>query len=235
MPTGNVTVLEDCRVFVGGIDLSGQANQVGMGAAVTFNDVTSFGSANWAENRPGTRTSRLDVTTYLDESLTTTALDVGTTGLICTVCDDDAEFSDGYSLSGVSMSLGREMPIGEVLRQPVGLVGSGKMWHGELLLPRATRAAGGTGSIRQLGAVLSTQRVYASLHIFSATGGTVTATVQSAALVGFGSPTSRVSFSAASSGAQTLSTAGAITDQFWRISWTQTASSASFAVFVGIE
>jgi hypothetical protein len=109
------------------------------------------------------------------------------------------------------------------------------MWHGELLLPRATRAAGGTGSIRQLGAVLSTQRVYASLHIFSATGGTVTATVQSAALVGFGSPTARVSFSAASSGAQTLSTAGAITDQFWRISWTQTASSASFAVFVGVE
>jgi hypothetical protein len=236
MATGTATVLTDARVFVGGYDLSGQANQVASGAAVTMADVTSFGSAGWAEARPGIISSRLDVTTYQDDATVGTGLAAGTTGLVVSVCDDDAEFATGWGFSAVTLGDVREMQVGEVYKSQLSLAGTGSMFQGELLLPRTVDTNGGTGSIRQLGAVAADERVYANLHVFAVSGGGVTVTVQSAALVGFGSPTSRISFSAASAvGSQTSSTAGAITDQFWRVSWTQTATSATFAVLVGIQ
>jgi hypothetical protein len=235
MATGSVKVLEDARVYVAGLDLSGQANDVTMAAAAAMNDVTTYGSEGWQEQRPGLKSSKLDVVTFLSESLVGTTLDPGGSALICTVVEDDSQDAVGYSFSGLSMSLGREGKIGEVFRQPINLAGTGRAFDGELILPRATRTAGASGTARQFGAVASGEAVYASLHIFSATGGTVTATVQSDDSSGFGSPTSRIAFAGASSGAQQLSTAGAITDSWWRVTWTQTASSASFAVLVGIQ
>ena len=64
-----------------------------------------------------------------------------------------------------------------------------------------------------------------AFHAFSfgGTTPTITVIVQSAALVGFGSPTTRLSFTLANGvTSEMLSVAGPITDAFWRVSYTVT-------------
>lgn len=237
MPTGTVRTMTDARVFVGGFDLSGQANQVDIPTASgSMNDVTTFGSGGDAEFRPGIRKTQINVSTYVDEALIGSALRVGTSGLVCTVCDDDAEFAPGWSIDGVSMSNNREMVPGGVVKAALSLEGTGKLYHGELLLPRTVDTNGGNGSSRQLGAVAADERLYASLHVFAVTGGGLTVKVQSDNATGFPSATDRISFTAATAvGSQFASVAGAITDDWFRVSWQQTATSATFAVLVGVQ
>jgi hypothetical protein len=236
MPTGSVTVLQDARVYAAGLDLSGQANQVGMGATVAMNDVTSFDSGGWTETRPGLKSGRLDVTTYLDESLVGTTLEAGAQDLVVSVADDDEFGSYGLAMSSVAATVGEEGAVGEVLRQPINFVGSGAMFQGRLMLPKAARTVAGNGTELVLGQVAAGQRVYASLHVFAATGGTVTAIVESAAATGMAGATTRITFAAASTpSAQLLSSATTTTNTFWRVRWTQTATSATFAVVVGIQ
>ncbi|HEY9416720.1 MAG TPA: hypothetical protein VIQ30_18350, partial [Pseudonocardia sp.] len=69
-----------------------------------------------------------------------------------------------------------------------------------------------------VGAVASGQFAYAALHVFSA-GTTMTVQVQSAATVGFASPTTRGTFSAATAvgGLWLTRVAGPITDTYWRL------------------
>ncbi len=69
------------------------------------------------------------------------------------------------------------------------------------------------------------------------TGGspTLDVTIESAALVGFGSPTTRMTFSQMTArGAQFASVAGAITDPYWRVKWTLGGSTPGFALVVAI-
>ena len=97
----------------------------------------------------------------------------------------------------------------------------------------------GTGSIVQLGAVSAAQKLYAALHVTAFASITnVIVKIQSATLVGFGSPTDRITFSTATGLTSQYATpvAGAITDQFWRAVWTITgAGSVSIVVPVGIQ
>lgn len=236
MATGNVDVLHDARVYVGAYDLSGQANQVTASASANMLDATSFDSGGWTETRPGLVSGVVTVQTYLDESIAGTDLDPGGSALVSTITTDDAEFSEGYALSGYAATLGKEGAVGDLFASPITLQGSGHAFHGELLMPKAAQSSAGSGTGRQLGAVSADESVYGALHVFAVTGGSVTVLVESDDGAGFASATSRISFAAASSvGAQFLSTSGAITDDYWRVRWTQTASSATFAVLVGIQ
>ena len=117
---------------------------------------------------------------------------------------------------------------------------TGPVVRGTLMHPTTTaRSTSSTGTARQLGAVSATQSVYAALHVLSVSGTstpTLTVTVQSDT-VGFATPTSRVVFSGATAvGAQFGSAAGAITDDYWRVSWTVSGTNPSFlfGVTIGI-
>ena len=111
-----------------------------------------------------------------------------------------------------------------------------------LIHPDATaRTSSGTGTAWQVGALSSSQRLYAGLHVISASGTTPTLAVKvQSDTVGFGSATDRITFSTATDVAnreQFSSVAGAITDDYWRVSYTIGGSSTptfSFMVCVGI-
>lgn len=110
---------------------------------------------------------------------------------------------------------------------------------GRIFVAAGNKTATGTSGVIQLGAVSSAQRVYAVMHVLSASGTTPTldVTVKSAALVGFGTPTTRLTFAQkTAAGYEFLSAAGAITDQFWRVDYTigGTTPTFSFVVSVGI-
>lgn len=111
--------------------------------------------------------------------------------------------------------------------------------RGNILLPSAARTATGVGTARELGAVSSTQRVFAALHVVAASGTTPTldVVVQSDDNSGMTTPTTRLTFAqATATTSQFQSAAGAITDTWWRVSYTiaGTSPSFSFVVIVGI-
>ncbi len=105
--------------------------------------------------------------------------------------------------------------------------------------PTAAVTTTGTGTARQLGAVTTGQRMYAALHVLSASGGTPTldVVIQSDDNSGMSSATSRITFTQATDiTSQWSSVAGAITDDYWRVSYTIGGSTPSFtfAVVLGI-
>lgn len=115
--------------------------------------------------------------------------------------------------------------------------------RGMIIHPTATaRIASGTGTQQSIGALSATQKMWAALHVVTASGSTpsLTVKVQSATTAdsGFASPTDRITFTAASdiTNPQVSSVTGAITDTRWRVAWTISGSSPSFnfAVCAGI-
>ena len=236
MGTGSATVLTHCQVLAGGVDLSGQANQVTVSPSAVMLDATTYDSGGNSEFRPGLRSIQGTISTFLNETAAGTAMDVGTQGIVLTTTLTNDQASAGYSYDSISMQAGDEYAIGQLLRRNHSFQGTGRAFAGSLLLPKAARTAGGNGTGAELGAVSATQRVYASLHVLSVTGGNVVATVVSDDNGSFTSPTTRLTFTTRTTvGSETLSAAGAIADTHWRVTWTQTASTATFAVLVGIQ
>lgn len=103
--------------------------------------------------------------------------------------------------------------------------------NGVVADPLTTRTATANGTILAMTGPTASQRLYCGLHVEAASGTTpsLTVTIQSATLVGFGSPTTRATFTAATAtGWQFISVAGAITDGFWRAVFTISGTTPSF-------
>lgn len=122
-----------------------------------------------------------------------------------------------------------------------GETGQSPLIHtGVLMAAKAARtSSSNSGTAQQLGAVGASQRIWAALHVFAASGTTpsLAVTVKSDNSVGFGSPTTQITFTSATTAtSEVKSTAGAITDDYWRVDWTisGTTPSFTFAVAIGI-
>ena len=228
-----MTVLCDAQIYAGGVDLTGQANQVTESWSAAIGDKTTFASGCWTEVFPGLKSANLDVQTYLDEALDGGQLEAGVQPLICTVAETNVDLGFGYSLIGAVAEAGREWSLGELVRQPLQIRNSGEAYAGQLLLPKGARTADGNGTAAQLGAVPSGAAIRASLHIFGVTGGNLRVYVESAATSGMGSATDRIDFAAqTTAGGHYGRSTTATTNEWWRVRWTMTASSATFAVLV---
>ena len=106
------------------------------------------------------------------------------------------------------------------------------------IMHNATRTATGNGTARQLGAVSATQKVYATLHVITASvGDTLDVTVESDDNSGMTSATTQLTFTQATAITKEYKTqTGAITDDWWRVAYTiaGTAPSFEFIVLIGI-
>lgn len=242
--------LVNADILCDGLELSPYAREFMPQAEFAELDKTTFASGGWREYLHGLRSMTMTVKGPQDFAASTAAtastpdevlgLNVGSSHVLSAIPLGAAEGNVGYFTQAM-------------LRQVIPLQGQvGELaewsgtWRGRNPLVRGTVAtvatitSTGTGTIHNLGAVASGQRVWASLHLLTAGGTTpsITVTIQSAALVGFGSPTSRISLSAATAkGGQFASTAGPITDAFWRASWSVSGTSPSFAavILIGIQ
>lgn len=106
--------------------------------------------------------------------------------------------------------------------------------RGTLEFNSSTASSGNSTGIQE-GAVASGQRIYANLHVTAAAGSTLDVVIQSDNAGGFGSPTNVITFSQATGiGSQHLSAAGPVTDDYWRVNYTITGGSFTFAVAFGI-
>ena len=111
--------------------------------------------------------------------------------------------------------------------------------EGIIASPLALRTATFVAPIVEHVGPTAAQRLYIGLNVPAATGvGTMVVTLESATLVGFGSPTLRATLpatTAATAGWQFVSVAGAITDAFYRATLTQTgAGNITSQVVIGV-
>lgn len=166
---------------------------------------------------------------------------IGTTAPLSLLPAGSSYGSMGYAMSALELGY---TPIqathGELAMAEVSGVGDGVAVRGFCLHPPATaRTSSANGTATQVGAVSATQRMFASLHVTTVSGTdtpTLTVKVQSAATEG-GSYTDRITFSNATAvGGQWSNVAGAVTDTWWRVTWTISGTNPSFefAVVAGV-
>lgn len=237
-------VISNAKVWLGKYDVSGDVNAVAISYGADIQDATTIGDTSRVR-RPGLKTFAMQLDGFVnpgaglaDEGFNSFVGASDTPVVIGPLTGADGELAFASTLELASYTPGGA--VGEMYAFSASGEGSGDLVRGTLM-HNATRTATGTGASRQLGAVSATQKLYAGLVVTEASGTnpTLAVTVQSAALVGFGTPSTRITFSTANAATAQWATpvSGAITDQFWRVSYTigGTNPSFSFVVFIGIQ
>lgn len=131
--------------------------------------------------------------------------------------------------------------VGEIAMANIGgKARQGPVVRGTVLHPPSTaRTTTGNGTGRQLGALSATQSMYVAVHVTAASGTspTLDLVLESDDNSGFSSATTRNTFTQITdTGWQWAAVAGAVTDDYWRITYTigGTDPSFEFAVIAGI-
>jgi hypothetical protein len=239
-------VLTNARTLIGGGDLSGDVNEVGISATRAEIDVTNYNSGGWNEYIAGLGQAKLTVNGFWE---------AGSLGVV-----DDNAWANFAALGGVTVapqgaadqalcyltnvlesSYDVWGKVGEAASFKLAASSSWPLVRGVIALPPGNAlTASGTGTINNLGAVATGQYLYANLNAlsFAGTSPSIAVVVQSAATSGFGSPTTRITFTTATAaGGQIARVAGPITDAYWRVSYTVTGTTPSIlaGVSFGIQ
>ncbi|MGI5293270.1 hypothetical protein ACQEVF_59535 [Nonomuraea polychroma] len=238
------TVLLNTRIFAAGADLTSRSNKVEMSCEIEDKDATAFRAtddpeAGWKEVLGGLASTSITGSGQWEAGDPGKVDDMAWTNLSgltthpWTVCPLSAAVGDlAYSSSGLITSYKLGEAVGEVAPWEAQAKGSGMLVRGQVAHPPGTaRTASGNGTGLNLGALSASQRLFASLHVLSATGTTpsLTVRVESDADDAWASPTTQATFTAATAaGGQSTEVLGAITDTWWRVAWTITGTSPSF-------
>ena len=235
----------DIRWYVGTIAVSSHAKGATFTSSCEELDTTTIASAGWTEVIAGNKSGAFDLTLMsdatddgLDETLWS-SLAVANTPQSFAI--GSAVGSIGYCFKSLSTSY---VPIegnpGALAMASLSGKSSGPIARGNMLAVDTTAVtSSSTGSAVQVGAVSATKRLYAALHVVSASGTlpTLDVKVQSDNASNFPSATDRITFTQATARTSQLSSvAGAVTDDYWRVSYTVAGTNPSFlfAVIVGI-
>lgn len=240
-------VLTTCQIGLGQYDVSADSAEVATSPlSVIVKDVPNFGSGGYTLKAAALREGGFTIkgwsnfaTGGINANVTSATLGTQQLAYVAvpgTTAGDPATFLRGV-VSDLNLVGGK---VGEVSPFTVAVTQDAAEVVGWLAAPLAARTVTGNGtSVTQAGPT-ATQRVYAGLSITTVTGTTPTCVVklQSAPLANFASPTDRITFTSANAaGWQWGTTAlGAITDGFWRATWTiaGTTPSFTFAAVFGV-
>jgi hypothetical protein len=245
-------ILSNVRLFAGGCDLTSQSNKVDLGGDWEEKDSTTWGSYDPTSGKiakevmGGLFSAKISASGFWDAndlSLVDDAMWASRGARRAwTVCPTGAaEGSLAWLQHAVHSSYQILGSPGDIAPWQASMTGSGTMARGQVAsAPGTPRTATGSGTILDLGAagVPSGHNLLASLHVLSVAGTsspTITAAVQSAATAGFGSPTTRLTFTAATAiDGQWQTITGPITDRYYRLAWTISGTSPSFLVAAAI-
>ncbi len=239
-------VLTNVRYFVGPADLTGQSNKVDLADSMEEKNATNFNSGGAMEVLAGLESVAFASegqwnaggTGYIDDEMWAARRQIEAH----TVCPDTATVGvPAYFTKAVRLSSKLFDAVGEIMPWQLAAAGNWPLARGAVAWSPGTPVtadANGTGV--QLGALAAGQKLYASYHVLSISGGsspTLGITIQSGSSNVFGSPTTQLTFTTASAvGSEVIRTAGtsAITDTWFRAvaDITDGGVSASFLILV---
>ncbi len=236
-------VQTDVGTMMGEFNISGDHNAVGLDITVDTGDDTRYGHtaramkplmSSWVAAGEG-------VQDYAAAGLDVVAAPlIATAGTLITLAPEGTGLTDGnLAYSGPSV-MAEYVPI----QDEVGVLQSfrwraegddkGGIVRGTIML-NAQPGSSGNGTARQLGAVSATQSVYLALH-FIAASASITVTLDSDDNSGMSSATTQITAAAQSApGTQFLSSAGAVTDDYWRVDFTTGGGTFDIIAVVGIQ
>jgi len=232
-------VASNCGIYVGGYEMSGLSNTLSLEIERDLPDCTTFGDA-YRTRLPGLIDARFSAAGYWDaEAVDAVLFDQSDDAEnIATLCGVNSNGGIAYFVRGVQ----GQYQWGSAIGAPATFSVSGSstqspVVRGIVLHRTATAATTGNSTGIQHGAVTSTQRIYAALHVFGVDGTdtpTITVKVQSDDNSGFTSATDRLTFTAATAiGAQWASAGpAAITDDWWRVNYTISGTDPVFGFVV---
>lgn len=234
--------LTDVDMLCSGLDLSCFANTIQCSQEVAEVESTTFCSGGWRTVVPGIRSSMLMASGPTDMATATAAqtssvdeflgVDIGTEYVVSVMPVGATVGEPGWFTQAKMMQRNLlDGSIGDIASHSVTLGGTTPIVRGQVATA-STITATGNGTAANLGAVSATQRIWAAVHTLTV-GGTATPTItvkiQSSTASGFASPTDRITFSAITSKTGLFSsTVGAITDTWWRATWTVSGTNPSF-------
>lgn len=240
-------IFKNARLWIGGYNLSGDVNRLAMALSAELQDKTTLADDGRAR-LPGLLVSAVNADGYWEAGAG--APDAVVDGYFAladvpvSVCPiaGAAAGSRAFTFPAALADYQQSAPVGEIFKFSAGAEASGgvPLVRG-LVLNNAAQVASGDGAAYQLGAVGAGERLYAALHVL-AVSGTATPTlgvkIQSDDNAGMTSPVDRITFADKTAiDYEWASVAGAITDDYWRASFTISGTDPSFlfALIAGIR
>ncbi|MDM4722751.1 hypothetical protein QTQ03_25295 [Micromonospora sp. WMMA1363] len=241
------TILTDVRLFTGGCDLTSANNKLEFVAEVEAKDVTVYRSSgsgqHWTSVIGGIAKGTVQASGFwsagtsdqVDDNLWPGMGGVGAWSW----CPDTADLGAvGWVTQALQANYKILDAVGDVAPWEANASTTGAITRGVVLHPPGTaRTTTGDGTGVEHVAVAAGQNLYANLHVLSVSGTstpTITVVIESdASDTWSGGETTRISFDAATAiGGQSKSVAGAITDTWYRATWTITGTDPSFLFLV---
>ena len=229
------------KVYIGGYDRSGYVNQINMGWKNDLQDSTTVGDSTRIYTA-GLNDIDFSVEGFYDPDSDDTVDkvmwdDIAGETEISWFSSAGTANTTGYGIPATITEYSPDLKIGSLRAFRISAKGYGKSVRITTLDGIVTKTSTGNGTARELGAVSSTQKVYSFIHVVSASGTspTLNVTVASDDAGGFTTPTTRITHSQFSAvGSEVKSTSGAITDTYWRVTYTVGGTTPSFDVIVGV-
>lgn len=218
-------IIRDQKIWFDGYDLTGFLNAVSMQYAAEALDETVIGDSA-RKFKGGLKTVSCGIEGLFDETPDgVLATVIGTQDKILTIGRSGSEGDPVFSFKSMAGQYSPRGAVGELFGFSLQAAATGKLVRGTLMENNSAAGATADGTARQLGAVSASQRLYAGLHVLNSDGSgdqTLDVTIESDATNDFsGSETTRVTFSQVtdSVGGQWQELGGAVTDEWWRVSW----------------
>lgn len=228
-------VLKNAGIYLAGYELSGYANAAGLEGDTEVFDVTTFSSAGFEEYITGAKRARFSAAGIWSPEEVDAVLEakLGTIDQVMTFAAQNVAGGTAFFWKGVA----GQYRFAAAVRRPGEWSASGSLTAAPLVrgnilhrVAAATSSSASTG--QQLGAVASTKKIHAALHVFDVDGTspTLDVIVQSDNASNFPSPTTRLTFAQKTAIGAEMIEAGpaAITDDWWRISFTIGGTTPSF-------
>lgn len=231
-------ILSDTRILVGPLDVSTFTGSFSQGGTVNMVEGSVLRGGGFDRQYPGLRTHTTQLDGFADYDAGAiasvfTPADLGTQDLV-TIMPTGGTAAADVALFGRQLIQNINTPggnVGDMASFGMALQSDTPWIHGLVADPVTTRTTTANGPIFAMTGPTASQRVWFGLHVTAASGTTpsMTVTIQSATLVGFGSPTLRATFTAQTTpGWQFISVPGAVTDGFWRAVMTISGTTPSF-------
>jgi hypothetical protein len=227
-------------LYWGGYSLASSFNAIALNLSNSPQDDTVYGDTT-VSNASGLSAINVEAEGFWESTTdsvlqSSLAINVADTVLSVTPVDQSAGSPSLFSKVTTStynpISTGT---VGSMMGFSLSAEGRGeKNVSGEILvIPATYTSSSETVTNASIGAVSATQKIYSALHVTAASG-TLDVIVESSPNSGWGSESTRITHTQFTAvGAEMLSTAGAITDAYWRVKWT-ISGSFDFIVSLGI-
>lgn len=225
-------VLTNCLALVGDYNFTCSTNQVALDVKAAELDATTFCSAGWETKVAGLKSATVKHSGYADYGSTDAAFpsNVGVAGLPISIAVDNVAGSAAYVLKGLQGSMSTLGKVGDLSPIEGNIVSDGPAARGVVALAPSVPTVGAL-AVHQLGAITAGHEAVAAVHVVGGTG-TVAFELQSAATVGFGSPTVRATMAATATAAW-LESSTVTADAYWRLNITAVTGSPTIALTLG--